>query len=193
VSPEEGNNLNVPFSTALCLAVGLVYSMAGRSAFSKEEMLGRWLVALVVFQTLIFTPIFLYAVIFYPDWSVLYLFRPLQWLEPFGLEWVFGLACLALAYAASIAGYILGRHQVLVGKPDSPPVLVFVLCFLTIVSGIVLNNRLIHAGTLPEYRAGAAKLVFTRVLGSASLAYVISVPLGIYGWKKLFSRKPSHM
>ena len=185
--------MNVPFSLALCFAVGLLYSMAGKSSIGQDEIVGRWFVALVVYQTLVFTPIFLYSIIFYPDWSVLYLFMPTRLLEPLGLEWLFGIFCLALTYVFAIAGYLLGRHQVLAGRSDSPPVLIGVICFLIVVSGIVLNKRVIHSGTLFEYRAGAAKLVFTRVIGYASLAYVLSIPLGLYGWKRLFSRKPSHM
>ncbi|MBI5528614.1 MAG: hypothetical protein HY897_19975 [Deltaproteobacteria bacterium] len=185
--------MNVYFALASSFAAGCLYALAGADKVRTGDLVGRWFLATVVYHSVIFVPVFLYATVFYPDWSVMYFFQPLRTPPVSERGWLFSAAALVLTFATMLAGFLYGRKRSIEGKGASAATIVTFIYAISFAVMAVLFRRTLFAGTLEQYGGVGAKFIFARPLGWAMCFYLISIPAGIAFWKKVFSRKPSHM
>jgi hypothetical protein len=185
--------MNVYFALASSFAAGCLYALAGAEKVRTGDLVGRWFLAAMVYHSVVFVPAFLYATVFYPDWSVMYFFQPLR--MPFLQErgWVFSAAVLPITFAAVLAGFLYGRKRSIEGKGASAATIVTFVYAISLAVMAVLFRRTLFAGTLEQYGGVGAKLIFARPLGWVMCFYLVSIPAGIAFWKSVFSRKPSHL
>ena len=185
--------MNLYFSLASSFATGCIYALSGRDKINEEEFMGRWVLAALVFHSVVFTPSFLYAVVFYPDWAVMYLFEPLA-LPPFSwMGWILSAVALVLSFAFLLAGFSYGRKRVLEGKGPSAVTIVTFIYVVAAAVMVVLFRRTLSLGTLAQYRGEGARFLFSRPLGFVFAGYLLSIPASIWFWRRLFARKPSHL
>jgi len=185
--------MNLYFSLASSFATGCIYALAGRGKITAGEFMGRWVLAAIVFHSVVFTPAFLYALVFYPDWSVMYFFEPLKF-PPFSWQgWLYSAAALALSFALLMAGFSYGRKRVLGAKGPSAVTIIAFIYVVAVAVMFVLFRRTLYVGSLAQYHGEGARFLFPRPLGFVFVGYVLSIPLGIWFWKRLFARKPSHL
>ena len=185
--------MNLYFSFASSFATGCIYALSGRGKINAEEFMGRWTLAVLVYHSVVFTPAFLYAVVFYPDWSVMYFFEPLAVAPLSSMSWLYSAAALALSFVLVMAGFSYGRSRVLSAKGPSA---VTIIAFIYLVAAgvmAVLYRRTLHLGSLAQYRGEGTRFLFSRPLGYVFGAYLLSIPVSVWFWKRLFARKPSHM
>jgi hypothetical protein len=189
ISIRDGANLNLPLAYAACFLTGVAYAMAGRDLTDPDVFVDRWFLALVIFQSVVFTPFFLYWTVFYPDWSVMYLFEPVRPVEEIGLGWLFSAVGMILGFALAILGYAYGRKSLLHGIGPHAVVVSAAFTTVLLVLNFVFYRRFIYAGSMTQFRDGSARLIFTSIPGLTLAVYIALLPLGIAFWKKMYSRK----
>lgn len=185
--------MNLYFSLASSFATGCVYALSGRGKITAGEFMGRWVLAALVFHSVVFTPSFLYAVVFYPDWSVMYFFEPLA-LRPFAwVGWLYSAGALVLSFGLLLAGFSYGRKRVLGGNGPSAVTIVTFIYVVAAVVMVILYRRTLFLGTLSQYHGSGTRFLFSRPLGFVLAWYLLMIPASIWFWKRLFARKPSHL
>lgn len=181
--------MNLPLSFAASLLTGVAYAMAGRALADPDVFVDRWFLALIVFQSVVFTPLFLYWTVFYPDWAVMYLFEPVRPVEEIGLGWMFSAVGMLLCFAMAVFGYAYGRKRVLQGSGAGAVVAAVALASAVLALNFVFHRRFLHVGQMSQFRDGSARLIFASIPGLTMAVYAALIPLGITFWKRMYSRK----
>ncbi|MFA6033951.1 MAG: hypothetical protein WC889_13715, partial [Myxococcota bacterium] len=132
-------------------ANGILYAFAGESRMEPDEFAGRWFLALIVYHSIVFTPLLLLSVVFHPDWSVMYLFRPVQLFSVAENDWMFSAVVVASSFCAAIGGYagarslILNRH-----RRDIALVAMYAAYVLPVVMAAVFYRRFLLVGGMDQ-------------------------------------------
>ena len=180
--------MNLLISLAACFMTGIWYGVETCRGSQAEEFINKWLAALVIFQSIVFSPLFLCSVVFYPDWSVFYLFEPVKGLSLLGLEWVFSALMLTLMFFASIAGYYYARKRIQSGLLFSARLLTGVVFLAIFVLLIISYKRFFLVGEMIQFRSGNTNFLFFRFPGIAIILYLISIPAGLIFWRWMLKK-----
>jgi hypothetical protein len=184
--------MNLPLSLAAAFLTGVAYAFAGRDTLEEGVFAGKWMLALSVFHSAAYTPLFLYLTIFYPDWSVMYLFSPPAILEERGLNWLFSLSGLAVSFAAAFIGFAYGRARVLEGGAGRAVAFSAALSAAAVLPELVFHWRWLNVGSMLQFREGSARMLVLSAPGIASAAFPVLAVTGIAFWKRMFARRWGH-
>jgi len=180
--------MNLLISAAACFITGVWYGVETCRTPQAEEFINKWLAALVIYQSVVFSPLFLCSVVFYPDWSIFYLFEPVKGLSLLGLEWVFSAALLAVMFSSSIAGYCYSRKRIMSGFPFSAKLLTSAVSIAIFAFLIISYKRFFLVGEMLQFKSGSTSFLFFRFPGIAVIAYLISIPAGLNFWRWMLKK-----
>lgn len=153
----------VPIDIAVNVAVGCSFVLASRNTVADESLLrSAALWALVAFEVLLFVPVGAYLLVYYPDWSLMYIVAPGQLPVP---DW----ALVATYPIAAFTGFVVARGLVIKGRIWTA------IGFMA--SGFLLSlavtgfgyRQLMNVGTTNAYRNGGS----LEPILTSQLAYLL--------------------
>ncbi|MBN1960925.1 MAG: hypothetical protein JW841_08255 [Deltaproteobacteria bacterium] len=154
---------------------GLIVLSLQRSPALHREFISWPLLALILFESLFFTPLATYLFRFYPQWSMLYLFDPQIFPQ---LEHWFGFIsflAVLLNYLGAIAGFFITRKGVLLGKTWLAYLSTIIAGLIILIGSIIFNKRLIFIGEYDAFWQDQAALFVTQLAGWLGILMYISV------------------
>ncbi len=163
-----------------------------RSPAMRQHPLSWSLLVLIAFEAVVVTPVATYLFRFYPQWSLLYWFDPQ--LFPELQSWFGALSLLAvlLNLAAAVAGYLIARYGVKIGRlwPVELPIAVGVGAIVAVA--VKWGDRILYVGDYDEFWQGNASLFLATFPGWAGLALYVAAGGFIYWLHSRFkTRDPS--
>lgn len=134
----------------------------GKKIIDRDRLFYRGM----TFQATILTPVILFFMVRFPDWEWNYLFDARAFFfDNTASPW--GFVILAAATAAISGSFYLGfrasEYFIAQGRPKTALNMLGAVGALVAVIMAILHDQALHLGTLAEYRAGTATLLFLHV------------------------------
>ncbi|MDD5308432.1 MAG: hypothetical protein PHU25_14010 [Deltaproteobacteria bacterium] len=163
--------MTIPGFIIVNLLVGASVAYAARvqiRTLQRSIFQSRYFAALLMLEGLILLPSGCYFLVFYPDWSWMYLVDPTRSGGALG-----AMAAIAYPFAAAL-GYLVGYYS---ARGGSDWVTVMFMTFMGAgLAGLFLvaGDKLMWVGTFEQYHrnAGLARLPATSLLPSAIVAWI---------------------
>lgn len=142
----------VPLDLFLNFGLGAGFALSAKEQLLRSHSIfyHRYFLAVVLYETIVFAPIGIFLLKYYPDWSVMYLF------DSSSASLLSAIWAIGLYYFAIISGYIYAQTFIKQNKVIGIYFLL-ALCALGLL-GIILENpkRIYYVGTYAQFHSNTA-------------------------------------
>jgi hypothetical protein len=170
------------------LALGsLVVLVLPNSPALRRDLMSWPLLTLVVFESLLFTPVATYLFRFYPQWSMLYLFDPQ--IFPTLENWIgfLSLIVVLMNFMGAIGGFYATREGLLRGKRSLTYAAVALALVISLTCVICFGKRLVLIGDYDAFWQGNADIILIRFAGWLGLLLYASTALFVLFLRSRFA------
>ena len=156
----------ITIDAPISFVVGATLAVRGRdrvgpSAQGRDRLLRKGL----LFQSTVLSPIILFFMLRFPDWEWNYFFDARAFfLDDTDTPWGFAAltGVMVLVNLSFYGGFVAAESLVLRGRAGAAVRLIAVVSLVVLVTMAVLYEQTLHVGSLAEYQAGTAPLLFVH-------------------------------